>query len=178
MGVHLVVPTHSQRCLFCAEKTEVASFRVYYDDPITLKLCESYIQNSSTLHLLHGTVISQPQSISIDIGKLDWVTQPRVAAADLAIKGIQNTYKPRHRRKLNGGMQEQYGQYVRLTFFVLGFILLMLVAVRVVQDTSTAFVVLLVLFCCGVLAAALIFYFYMRTSQGVPVSWLRTFDEF
>ena len=54
------------------------SFRVYYNEPVDLRMYDEGSGGSTTLSnipILHGEVVSQARSISIDIGKHGQITQ-------------------------------------------------------------------------------------------------------
>lgn len=82
------------------ERTESENFRVYYNDPIGLKLWNSasrdsdYVTNDAPLH---GEVTSRPRSISINIikqaGKF-YTDNIGPIMANVVFEGIESDYKP------------------------------------------------------------------------------------
>jgi hypothetical protein len=63
---------------FAVERTDSESFRVYYDEPVDLRVYNEGSKGStisSNIPILQGEVISQARSISIDIGKHGQITQ-------------------------------------------------------------------------------------------------------
>jgi hypothetical protein len=128
---------------FAMEKTELESFRVYYNDPIDLKLRDSGPRDSNYLTnvpSLHGEVISQPRSISINIGKQAYEINTDYFGAmitDGISKGIQSAYNPRYRRKADGGIL--YSQSFNYYISILGLIAFFVVSTTYLAVQANSF---------------------------------------